>query len=433
MKEHDLHKDVGVEVLSPGDELSAELRVVSRILAEKKQLSHVLATNDRSLLCVHRIREEIKKRPFFQFAWTKFKCVAPSEELPPLQLAEGFLLLTRDVAELLAKLSDSGRRALDVAALLPLLSVTTLDDQTRLASPQTTSEHIQMLYDQTKSRAFPSQADALLPEARRGAGRRVPGSGTPPHQSRRSCPPQSRPGDLPQSRRGRRGGSSRRNNPRNRCQKSRLWSAAAAAAAGSRASGPAAVSKPRASSSSCGRTRTTLGDTSIAQHDDDAPREPKLAPENDDDDTCREEAEAWLDQGKVPEGDWLTRAGVENDVSGDESDDDQGDDGVNLDTEGDDEPPADWAYERSTPRLPAVPPPPRLRGTDDRLKRLQKMREKLLGAETAAKLEQMTCQLHGWPAVEFGRRRPPRQKRRRRRRPGARPCSRGRPLHRLLW
>ena len=145
VKEHDLHKDVGVEVLSRGDELSAELRVVSRILAEKKQLSHVLATNDRSLLCVHRIREEIKKRPLFQFAWTKFKCVAPSEELPPLQLAEGFLLLTRDVAELLAKLSDNGRRALDVAALLPLLSVTTLDDQTRLASPQTTSEHIQML------------------------------------------------------------------------------------------------------------------------------------------------------------------------------------------------------------------------------------------------------------------------------------------------
>ena len=45
----------------------------------------------------------------------------------------------------------------------------------------------------------------------------------------------------------------------------------------------------------------TLGDTAIAQHDDDAPREPKLAPENDDDDTGSKEA--WLDLGKVPEGD----------------------------------------------------------------------------------------------------------------------------------
>ena len=97
VKEYDLHKDVGVEVLSRGDELSAELRVMSRILKEKK-VSHILATNDRSLLCVHRIREEIKKRPLFQFAWTKFQCVAPADELPPLQLAEGFLLLTRDVA-----------------------------------------------------------------------------------------------------------------------------------------------------------------------------------------------------------------------------------------------------------------------------------------------------------------------------------------------
>ena len=42
----------------------------------------------------------------------------PSEELPPLQLAEGFLLLTRDAAELLAKLSDSGKRSLDVAAFI---------------------------------------------------------------------------------------------------------------------------------------------------------------------------------------------------------------------------------------------------------------------------------------------------------------------------
>jgi hypothetical protein len=147
----------------------------------------------------------------------------------------------------------------------------------------------------------------------------------------------------------------------------------------------------------------TLGDTQIAQHDDDAPRAPKLAPENDDDaeDTRGNEAEAWLDAGKVPEGDWLD-AGVEADVSGDESDDDQGDDGVNLDTEGDDEPNkgGDWAYERSPPKLPDDPPSPRLRGadnpfnsrgaSDDRLKRLQKMREKLLGAETAAKLEKLT-------------------------------------------
>ena len=141
------------------------------------------------------------------------------------------------------------------------------------------------------------------------------------------------PGDLPQSRRGRRGDSSRRNKSTNRCQKSRLWARRRRRRwlprlwTGRRlkAAGFFELVRPHEDDE--------LGDTAIAQHDDDAPSAPKLAPENDDDDTSGKEAEAWLDQGKVPEGDWLD-AGVEADVSGDESDDDQGDDGVNLDTEG---------------------------------------------------------------------------------------------------
>ena len=304
-------------------------------------------------------------------------------------MAEGFLLLTRDVAELLAKLSDSGRRALDVAALLPLLSVTTLDDQTRLASPQTTSEHIQMLYDQTKSRAFrPKQMHFCQRHVAAldvGSSQWYPATPKPtfmptPKPSRRPSPRPTRPPrrffeappepEEPVSEKP----------PLERRRRRRRWLPRLWTGRRLKAAGFFELVRPHEDDE--------LGDTAIAQHDDDAPREPKLAPENDDDDTSGEEA--WLDQGKVPEGDWLD-AGVEADVSGDESDDDAGDDGVNLDTEGDDNRTReDWAYERSTPRLPAVPPPPRLRGTDDRLKRLQRMREKLLGAETAAKLEQMT-------------------------------------------
>jgi hypothetical protein len=325
VKEYELHKDIGVEVLSQGDELSAELKIISRILKERNQLSHILATNDRSLLCVHRIREEIKKRPLFQFAWTKFKCVAPADELPPLQLAEGFLLLTRDVAELLAKLSDNGRRSLDVAALLPLLSVTTLDDQTRLASPSTTSEHIQMLYDQTKSRAFrPKQMHFCQKHVAAldvGSRKWYPATPKPtfmptPRPSRRPSPRPTRPPrrffdqappevDEPVSERP----------PPERRRRRRRWLPRLWTGRRLKAAGFFELVRPHEDDE--------LGDTAIAQHDDDAPREPKLAPENDDDDTSGKEAEAWLDQGKVPEGDWLD-AGVEADVSGDESDDDQG-------------------------------------------------------------------------------------------------------------
>ena len=213
--------------------------------------------------------------------------------------------------------------------------------------PKQRQEHIQMLYDQTKSRAFrPKQMHFCQRHvAALDVGSR---KWYPRRRGRRSCPPQSLPGDRRRGRRGRRVDSSRRHQPdepvserpplerrrRRRRWLPRLWTGRRLKAAGF-----FELVRPHEDDE--------LGDTSIAQHDDDAPREPKLAPENDDDaPDDGKEAEAWLDQGKVPEGDWLD-AGVEADVSGDESDDDTGDDGVNLDTEGDDEPNkgGDWAYE----------------------------------------------------------------------------------------
>ena len=205
--------------------------------------------------------------------------------------------------------------------LLPLLSVTTLDDQTRLASPQTTSEHIQMLYDQTKSRAFrPKQ----MHFCQRHVAALDVGSVRKwhrPHQSRRSCPPPP---------------PSRRLSPRPTRPPRRFFEAP-----------PPEVDEPVSEKPPLERRRRRrwlprlwtgrrlkaagffelvrpheddeLGDTAIAQHDDDAPREPKLAPENDDD--APDGKEAWLDQGKVPEGDWLD-AGAEADAPWRQSDDD---------------------------------------------------------------------------------------------------------------
>ena len=71
-------------------------------------------------MCIHRVREEITKRPRERFAWTKFACAPADAPAPELKLKPGFLLLTRDVASLLVRLRKPGL-SLDVDALLPLL------------------------------------------------------------------------------------------------------------------------------------------------------------------------------------------------------------------------------------------------------------------------------------------------------------------------
>lgn len=362
----DIRNDDGRHYVEAGKDLAPELRVFSEAL-RTKQTSHFLATDDRSLPCVHRIREEIRKRPLFQFAWTKYRCVAPwgGDAAPPLELEPGFFLVTRDVAQLLSKLSEAGHRSIDVAALLPLLSVTVLDDQTRLASPSSTSDHVQLLYDQTRQNAFRPKQQHFCQKYVAALDVARPWAPATPAPTLKPTPKPSHPqptrGALSLSAENRRKRKDRQSLRRGeapveeeRSWLQRLWTGRRLTTAGFFE----LVDAPMAHHTDDARALP------MAPDDDDAPRAPRLAPDDDD----GEDVHDWLDANKVPAHDWLD-AGVDAEPSsGDEVDDDKGDDGVNLDLGGDDT--------------------PKLRGSlnDDRLQRLQAMREKLLGKETAAKL-----------------------------------------------
>ena len=84
---------------------TAEVLQTEWALEHSIDFAFILHLHDDGLLCAHRVTEELHYRPTERFVWTKYVCndvlkVAGSGVVAP-DIAPGFLLFSRDVAELL--------------------------------------------------------------------------------------------------------------------------------------------------------------------------------------------------------------------------------------------------------------------------------------------------------------------------------------------
>lgn len=146
-REIELYGDVVVrlhEQLQPRSSWNDELWSLQWTQSSEFQnFSVFLTVRDDSLLCVHRVVEELAQRPDHRFVWGRYSCSqqAPSIDSKPSdnvngahpQLNKGFLAFTRDVATFLRRLHHV---PLELDTLFPLLELTILDDQKRLVDEQ---------------------------------------------------------------------------------------------------------------------------------------------------------------------------------------------------------------------------------------------------------------------------------------------------------
>lgn len=112
--------------------------------SEFQNFSAFLILRDDSLLCIHRVVEELALRPDHRFVWGRYSCTQHAPNIDSRtsdnvnsahhQLNKGFLAFTRDVAAFLGRLHHV---PLDLDTLFPFLELTILDDQKRLVDEQT--------------------------------------------------------------------------------------------------------------------------------------------------------------------------------------------------------------------------------------------------------------------------------------------------------